>query len=204
MVMRSAPSSNCVKSTSVNAVRTFVSLPLCVLLVACGTVFAPLEPEPDAQPPDGSIADARPGADVTSDRGPARDAGGDDVRTDASATGGAAGTGSGGSAGTGGTAGRGGTGGTGGTGGAGGSAGTGGTAGAGGAAGSGGSGGRGGAGGGGAGGAGGTTIAVQGHIGAVGAPASVLGNVRIVHQRIGTSSRRLCNGSICVTGGLLP
>ncbi len=194
------PSSNCAKGTAGRAVRTFLGATMGAMLAACGTVFAPLEYAPDAQTSDASAEDARRTSDVTSDQAPARDVGRDDGRagTDGAAggagggsgnagAGGAAGTGGAGRAGASGAAGRAGSGGTG----AGGAAGNGGAAGSG-AAGS------------GAGGAGGSTMVVRGHIGAIGASASPAGNIRVGHQRISTSSARLCNASICDNGGLAP
>jgi hypothetical protein len=195
------PSSNCAKGTAGRTVRTFLGATMGAMLAACGTVFAPLEYAPDAQTSDASAEDARRTSDVTTDRAPARDVGRDDGRPGTDGAAGGAGAGSGGNGGTGGAAGTGGAGRAGASGAAG-RAGSGGT-GAGGAAGNGGAAG-GGAAGSGAGGAGGSTVVVQGHIGAIGVSASPVGNIRVGHQRISTSSARLCNGSVCVTGGLAP
>jgi hypothetical protein len=170
-------------------------------IVACGTVLEPFAYVPDAGASDGTIADARQHTDVASDqRPPGRDVGTNDVRGDtggSAGASGAAGSGNGGNGGNAGAGGAAGTGGVGGSAGAAGSAGSGGGAGTGGAAGAGGSAGR-------DGGGTGSSIAVQGHIGAIGTANSTIGNLRVVHQRITTSSRRLCNGSICVTGDLAP
>jgi hypothetical protein len=188
---------------------------MAALFVACGSVLDPFEAAPDTLP-DGSIADvrtARDSSDAFSDRSSFPDVGRDVARdgTGGHAEGSSGAGGSGGTAGTGaGGTGTGGSGGaTGGSGGAsGGSAGAGGasTGGAGGA--TGGSGGAGGvagsAGTGGAGGSGGARVVLQGHIGTIGMTTSPIGNIRVVHPRICTPSSRLCNGTMCVTGGLTP
>jgi len=167
--------SSCVKGVASRAIGMIAG----AVLVACGTVFAPFEDAPDAGASDGSIADARHPTDVTSDEELARDVGTNDGRGGtggAAGASGAAGSGNGGNAGAGGAAGAGGVGGN---------------------AGAGGSAGRD------AGGSG-ASIAVQGHIGAIGMATSPIGNVRVVYQRITTSRGWLCNGSICVRGGLAP
>jgi hypothetical protein len=222
--MPAKPCSTSQKRVLSQAASKLLVAAMAALFAACGSVFDPFEAAPDTLP-DGSIADVRTARDSSdfSDRSSFPDVGRDAARdgtggnadrsSGASGSGGTAGTGAGGTGtgggggGAGATAGSGGA--TAGSGGAsGGSAGAGGasTGGAGGA--TGGSGGAGGvagsAGTGGAGGSGGARVLVQGHIGTIGMTASPIGNIRIVHARISTPSSRLCNGAMCVTGGLTP